>query len=357
MILNPKSIPGLLLFLMFNKIFIAVILFFIGAYFTLPAPLFFPKEKTFEIRAGMTLADIAEKLDDENIIRSEKFFKLFVRLFKNERSVKAGLYYFERPLGLIEIANRLTEGKNGIGFDAITVREGQNLRDIGFIFENKGMFMAEEIWEVAGFPAVDYRTAKDPPPLRDFSSEFPALADKPAYVGLEGYLFPDTYFFPPNIRPEQVIRVMLENFENKLTPELREKISRQDKTIFEIITVASIIEREANETEDRKIISGILWKRADANMPMQADATLNYLTVKKSSELTVDDLAINSSYNTYKYPGLPLGPISNPGLGSINAAIYPQESPYWYYLHDSDGNPHYAKTFEEHKVNKEKYLK
>ena len=92
-------------------------------------------------------------------------------------------------------------------------------------------------------------------------------------------------------------------------------------------------------------------------MPMQADATLNYLTVKKSSELTVDDLAINSSYNTYKYPGLPLGPISNPGLGSINAAIYPQESPYWYYLHDSDGNPHYAKTFEEHKVNKEKYLK
>jgi len=332
-------------------------IFLFTAYLVLSAPFGFPKEKVFEVRKGETLAEVARDLDKEKIIRSSTAFNLLVRFFYGDQNIKAGLYYFERPLGLIEIANRLATGKNDLGLNAIIIREGQNLRDIGFIFENKGIFQAEEIWEIAGFPAVDYEIAKDLSPLKDFSSHFSALSDKPSYVGLEGYLFPDTYFFPPSVSPEQVIRAMLENFENKLTLELRQTINNLGKSIFEVITIASIIEREASDPEDRKIISGILWKRAEAGMALQADATLNYLTGKKSSELTAEDLAIDSPYNTYKYSGLPLGPIANPGLDSIRAAIYPENSPYWYYLHDRDGQPHYAKTFEEHKENKLKFLR
>ena len=290
----------------------------------------------------MTLSQIAGKLVDENIIRSANIFKLYIKIFEGERNIKAGFYYFERPLGLIEIANRLTEGKNGIGLAGVTIREGETLRSIAAIFENKKMYQASEILKAAN---------------DDFGDEFSFLADKPKPSSLEGYLFPDTYFFPPNIGPENVVGVMLENFDHKLTPELRGEIARQGKTIFDVITMASIIEREASDTKDRKIISGILWKRVEAGMALQADATLTYITGNGTFALSADDLAVDSPYNTYKYPGLPVGPISNPGLDAILAAIYPKASPFWFYLHDKAGNPHYSKTFEEHKINKEKYLR
>lgn len=340
--MKPRNIQDLFSFHMFNKVLAIFILLFSTAYLILSAPFSFPKEETFEVKNGMSLARIAEKLDDENIIRFKKPFILFVKLFKDERNIKAGLYYFERPLGLVEVANRLIEGKNGIGLAGITIIEGQNLRDIGKIFEEKNIFHSEDILKSAA---------------EDFAGDFSFLSDKPKILNLEGYLFPDTYFFPPNIGPENVIRAMLENFGYKLTPELRTEIAKQNKTIFETVTMASIIEREASDPEDRKIISGILWKRAKAGMALQADATLNYLTGKKSSELTSEDLQIDSPYNTYKYPGLPFGPISNPGLNAIEVAVFPKDTPYWFYLHDKNGNPHYAKTFEEHKTNKEKYLR
>jgi len=121
--------------------------------------------------------------------------------------------------------------------------------------------------------------------------------------------------------------------------------------------MASLIEKESSGDEDRSIISGILWKRFNNNRPLQVDATLSYLLGKKSQDLTVDDLNIDSPYNTYRYPGLPVGPIGNPGLEAIQAAIYPKDSPYWFYLHDKTGKAYYAKTFEEHIANKNKYLR
>lgn len=135
------------------------------------------------------------------------------------------------------------------------------------------------------------------------------------------------------------------------------EIERQGKNLEEIIIMASIIEKEMSSPEDGRIISGILWKRIEAGMGLQADATLTYLTGKPSLKLTEEDLAIDSPYNTYKYRGLPTGPISNPGLNAIKAAIYPEESSYWYYLHDSESQPHYARAFEEHIENKLRYLK
>jgi len=137
---------------------------------------------------------------------------------------------------------------------------------------------------------------------------------------------------------------------------LREEIQKQDKTIFEIITMASLLEREVRSIDDKKIVSGILWKRLKNKVALQVDATINYITGKKATEGFKEDVKIDSPYNTYKYRDLPLGPISNPGLDSILASIYPEDSDFWYYLSTPEGETIFSKTLEEHNIARVKYL-
>ena len=150
---------------------------------------------------------------------------------------------------------------------------------------------------------------------------------------------------------------MLENFDSKLTQQMRADIKAQGKTIFDIVRMASIVEAEVPHEADRPMITGILWKRLDAGMALQVDSALNYVTAGKNRSLTAEELKIDSPYNTYKYRGLPPTPIGNPGLSALRAAIYPTHTAYWYFLSDKDGKTHFAKTLEEHNENKSKYLR
>jgi len=200
-------------------------------------------------------------------------------------------------------------------------------------------------------------------------SNYKFLEDKPKGATLEGYLFPDTYRIykeiPRDLRGEKdseealaehIIKKMLDNFDQKLTADLREEIARQKKTIFDILTMASIIEKEARG-EDMAMISDIFWRRIRNGIPLQSDATINYVTGKYETQPSTEDLKVDSPYNTYKYSGLPAGPIGNPGFEAIRAAIYPKANNYWYFLHTKDGQTIYSRNFEEHKANKAKYLK
>ena len=205
----------------------------------------------------------------------------------------------------------------------VTIPEGFNVRQIGERLEEAGLFPAED---------------------------FIKLAQRK-----EGFLFPDTYEFYGHAKPEDVISKMKENFDRKLSPYLPEA-EREGKTLHEIIIMASLLEEEAKTTEDKKIVAGILWKRLGSGAALRVDATLTYVTGRASHELTDADLKLNSPYNTYRYPGLPLAPISNPGLETIDSALHPASSTYWFYLSDKDGKLHYARTFEEHKANRLKYL-
>jgi UPF0755 protein len=148
---------------------------------------------------------------------------------------------------------------------------------------------------------------------------------------------------------------MLSNFSKKLNTGLREQIISQKKTVFEIITMASVIEKEVRTMDDKKIVSGIFWKRLETDMALQSCATVNYITGKNDPGVSLKDLEIDSPYNTYKYRGLPKGPISNPGLDSILSAIYPDQSKYWYYLSTSTGKIIFSKTFAEHRAAQAKY--
>lgn len=170
----------------------------------------------------------------------------------------------------------------------------------------------------------------------------------------EGYLFPDTYFFSKIDGPADMIKVMRDNFDSRIK-EVEDDIKATGKTMNEIITMASIIDREVRTKKDRHLVSGILWKRIASNMPLQVDATFEYYLGKTTFDLTKADLKSESPYNTYVNKGLPPTPIGNPGWDAIMAAIFPEESDYWFYLSDHDGNIHYAKTFEEHKANRRQY--
>jgi|SRR3989344_118052 len=208
---------------------------------------------------------------------------------------------------------------------AITIPEGVNVRKIGEIFEKNGMFSKKAFLDAA-------------------ESE-------------EGYLFPDTYRFYKNTMPQDAVLKMKENFSKKITSDILGEITAQKKTLDEIIIMASILEEEVKSTEDRKIVSGILWKRLKLGMVLNVDSALTYILGKASAELTDADLKYDSRYNTYRYHGLPPTPISNPGLDAILAAMNPTTTKYFYYLTGKDGKTYYAETLEGHALNKRKYLR
>jgi UPF0755 protein len=240
-----------------------------------------------------------------------------------------------------EIVKKIVEGD--VAKNKITIIEGWNLRNIADYLESKKLYSKEDFLMAA---------------KADFSDDFTFLKEKPKNTGLEGYIFPDTYYLSDKSKPEDFLKVTLFNFDKKLSLELREEILRQKKSIFKIVTMASMIEKEVKTFEDKKIVSGIFWKRIKEGIPLQVDATVNYVTGKNDAKVLLEDTKIDSRYNTYKYYGLPLGPISNPGMDSILAAIYPEKTDYWYYLSaDGNGQTIFSKTLDEHNIAKAKYFK
>ena len=278
------------------------------------------KEKIFAIGKGEGVREISFHLEKEGLIKSRLFFRIYVLSKDVSRNLRAGNYSVSPSMTIPEIAKKIVLGD--VAKIIMTIPEGFTVKQIE---ERLNLKLSGE--------------------------------------NLEGFLFPDTYYFPIDVTGEEVVRIMRNNFEKKLNtkiPELgltpKEAIMQQGKTIFEIVTMASMLEKEVKTFEDKKIVSSILWKRREHGWPLQVDATLTYITGKKSSELTKEDLESPSPYNTYKYSWIP-GPICNPGLDSILAAIYPEKSDFWYYLSTPDGKTIFSRTLQEHNLAKAKYLK
>ncbi|MES3031619.1 MAG: endolytic transglycosylase MltG [Patescibacteria group bacterium] len=290
-----------------NRVFfytLGVITFLIFFYaLFLNAPADFPSRSTFKIEEGSTLRSVSWQLKEAHIIRSRLAFEAFVILFGRKEQVIEADYYFENKLPVFEVARRISNGEHHMAPIVVTIPEGFNTMQI-----------------------ADTVSAK----LLNF--------DKSRFIknaaGLEGYLFPDTYYFLTTDDDVSVLSSMRENFKKKILS-IRSDIDLSDKKEKDIIIMASLIEGEAKGDADRGFISGILWKRLSIGMPLQVDAALE----------------------TYKVRGLPKSPIGNPGMQAILAALHPQNSSYLYYLHDKDGNIHYARTFAEHRANVLKYLK
>ena len=298
--------------------------------------------KVFEVKRGESVDAIAGRLADDGFISKPIFFKYAIWKSGIGELLKAGRYLLNSGMSPLEIGRLMAEG--GVWRDevAVTIPEGFNLREI------------DERIKAVGFLAGGGRMPASLT-VGDFKKDYDFLADAPDNASLEGYFFPDTYHFEKNTSLENAVRKMLDNFDKKLSADLREEARKQSKTIFEIVTMASIIEKEVITTDDMKLVSGVLWKRLEIGMPLQADATVAYVT--GHGELTRDDLKTDTPYNTYTRQGLPKGPISNPGLRAIQAAIYPTLSDYLYYLSKPTKETVFSRTLDEHNRAKEKYLK
>ena len=265
------------------------------------------------IPRGMTVTEAAALLKSEHIVRSAFAFSLLVRMV-SPSGVRAGAYIFDRP-GVIGVAWLLAHGGNA-PLSRVTVPEGSSVREIADIL-------------ATALPAFD-------------RSGFERIARLE-----EGYLFPETYFFAAATGPEEIVAVMRSMFDEK---------TKDIAPTRDIVIIASMLEKEARQLETRRVIAGILWKRLERGMPLQVDAVFGYILDRDTFSPSLNDLSINSPYNTYTHTGLPPGPIGNPGLESLDAALHPVETPYWYYLTGADGTMHYARTFAEHVANR-KYLK
>lgn len=297
----------------------------LGIIFSLQTPRGGDFPKFVSIPEGTTLHESADILKENNVIVSELLFKSFAVLTGGSSGVKAGDYLFSKPPRLLVTAWRITHARFEIDPVRVLIPEGTSVHEMADI-------LAKELSEFN-------------------TEEFIRLAESK-----EGYLFPDTYFFLPNISPEAVIEALSKNFSEK-TAELQASVAASGRTFSDIVIMASILEEEAKTVEDKQIVAGILWKRLDLDMALQVDAPFVYLLGKGSADLTLEDLKIDSSYNTYVYRGLTPTPITNPGLDSLRAAVEPIASDYFFYLSDPEGKIYYAVTFEEHKQNKELYLR
>ena len=292
------------------------------------APKDFPLNTIYDLKSGQTLLIVSDNFKQENIIRSQFWFKSFVYIFSlGHSTIIGGDYAMDDNQNVISLAWRVSHGLLYIVPVKITIFEGTNSFEIADILSKK-------------FPSFD-------------KNVFLNLVQK---QNLEGYLFPDTYFIMPNMTEADIIKLMNDNFNEKIKI-VSGDISKFGKSESDVIKMASILEEEARTTESREIIAGILWKRIYIGMALQVDSSFKYINGKTTATLTSDDLKIDSPYNSYINRGLPPTPISNPGLESIKATIDPKMTPYLYFLTDKDGNMHYAVTFEEHIANKLKYLK
>jgi len=292
--------------------------------------------KIFKVSKGDSAKVIAENLKDTGLIKNPFLFRLYIFLALSQYSLKPGEYELSSKMPIRDIGDTLVLG--GVNEVIITIPEGFSLKQVEDRLVGAGLAKRDEL--------MNYKFSKDVPPI---------LSDKPKSVSLEGYLFPDTYRFFKDATLSDVISKMIDNLSNKLTPDLKTAIKNSSYSTYEILTMASLIEKEIPKDSDRSIVAGILWKRLKAGVPLQVDATLVYIT--GHNELYEADRKINSPYNTYLYRGLPKGPIANPGLSTIKAAIFPETSPYWYYLSAKDGKTIFSKTLEEHNRNRAIYLK
>lgn len=299
------------------------------------------KEVSFTIKQGEGVKEISQNLKKKGLIKNSLFFSIASYLTGQWNNFQQGEYKLSPNMNFSLIIQTLLQGPKAKE-ETITILEGWTNVQIAEYLENKNICQKEDF--LNSLEEID-------------QSNYSFLKDKPKEIGLQGYLFPDTYQVYAKSPAHLIIEKMLSNFQNKLDQEKIAAIEKQGKTIFETITLASLIEKEASDKEDKKIVSGIFQKRLEINMPLESCASINYILASPKPRLSKEDLEIDSPYNTYLYPGLPPSPINNPGLDSIEAAIWPEETDYLYFLAGPEGKNVYAKTFEEHQQNRLKYLK
>ena len=292
-------------------------------------------ELNVRIERGSTVSTIAEELKESGLIKHRWAFVLFAKLTGNANNFQYGTYALNTDMDYLELVTNLQKTATFRQTVRITIPEGRELREIIETLDKNNVCSSEDLWDAVENHEFDY----------DFLKDLPQRPNR-----LEGYLFPDTYEFFEDSDADTVLAKMLDNFNAKFSDDLRKRASEIGMSLDEVVTLASIIEREAASDEDRATVSSVFHNRLNSTQYplLQSCATVQYILKERKPVLTYADVRIESPYNTYLHEGLPIGPIASPGLASIKAALYPETTDYYFFVVSATGEHVFSKTLEEH---------
>lgn len=311
--------------------FIAIGLGLVWYFSETAAPSTSSEEKRFVITKGSSATEIARDLEEAGLIKNALAFKIYTQINGVADSIPPGRFLIPQNLNLEQLIGLLRAGPTELW---VTIPEGLRREQIPAIFAQS--------------------LELSPAQAAGFEEQFLAETES-----LEGFLYPDTYLFPPDVTASAVVSTLRNTFEKKFAPS-QEELNSVGLTLDEVVILASIIERETKSAQERPMVAGVYFNRLNADWPLQADATIQYVTGDAEDwwkTPTAAEKEINSFFNTYEYPGLPPAPIANPSLTSLEAVINPEDTDFWFYLHDSEGTIHFAETLEAHNQNISKYLR
>ena len=301
---------------------------------------------SLDIKEGDSVNTIASNLSKAGVIRFPEIFKLWLAWHGHLRDLKAGNYEFQGSVSISNVANKIANGQTNPAFK-VTIPEGFNVFDVKVLLLNKKLISSEDKFDLSLLTSDEKAVY---PFLANWGTENP-----------EGLLYPDTYFLSPHMTSKEILVTILNNFNKKAYQPLQKNLEASKSSFKDNVILASLLEKEVISYQDRRLVAGILEKRIAVGMPLQVDATICYIKESNGADncnLTSSDFQNHSLYNTYKYSGLPPTPICNPSLEALKAALAPQKSSYLYYLSSQkDSRTIFAKTYEEHLINKAKYLK
>lgn len=333
--------------------FLIVIYFFYQKIFLAKAQM--SDSINFVVQKDESISALAERLEDQGLINSAWFFKKYLVFKGVDKQVQAGEFTVKPPVTLARVVNALKE-KADQEEKSITIIPGWDLRDIAGYFEKESLASSKEFYGLAGRPAEKKNI--EPVYNKLLAQNFKVLKSKPSSVSLEGYIAPDTYRIFDNASLEDIIIKLVAERDGQFTDMMYADIKKSGHSVHEIITMASILEREVRSRGDKAKVADLFWRRYRQNWALQADSTVHYVSGKKGNVFTTkEDRDSLNEWNTYKYPGLPPGPISNPSLESIIAAIYPEPNNNFYFITTLEGVVKYAEDLDGHNRNVQKYLR
>ena len=318
---------------------LAIVLFLLLDFlvsFVLP-PTFQGEEKSVLILKGSTFREVVQALDEEGVLRSPTGFYLMARVLGVAGSVQAGEYKLSTAMTPSVILHKLVSGD--VVKYRVTIPEGYTVRQIAVRLAELGIITEQEEFLQAAF-----------------SSDFDAILGIEG-ESVEGYLFPDTYLFSKEVAPHEVIKTMVGKFKRVYAPDFSQRAAELGMTDREVVTLASIIEKETGRPEERPLISAVFHNRLKRGIPLASDPTVIYGIKDFDGNLRKRDLETRTPYNTYLIQGLPPGPIANPGRASIEAALYPASVKYLYFVSRNDGSHHFSTTLREHNEAVRRYQK
>lgn len=312
------------------------------------------RQITFEVEEGESAAVLASKLKEAGIIRSTTLFRRYVAWQKLDKKIQAGEFTVEPPVTLARVAQSLRQRQSREEV-SLTILPGSTLSDIAKYFSEKGFGTESEFYYLAGKKLVEKKGQVD----KALVDKFSILKVKPSEANLEGYLAPETIRVFVEDDLSAVLSRFISHRESQVTNDMIKEIDRRGITLHEVLTLASILEMEVRHPEDMAMVADLFWRRLDSGWALQADSTVKYVSGKDGSVFTTKaDRDIDSPWNTYKYAGLPPGPIGTPSIEAITAAIYPEPNDYWYFLTTLDtGEVKYGRNLDEHNRNVQTYLR